>query len=77
MTSIFSASLTLSNCDYRDTDESFVTVALHSQDLDTALKARAEEISNDIKDGYTGNLQFVCSAMDVPIPFLPVHGEDE
>lgn len=47
------------------------------QDLDTALKAHAEEISDDIKDGYTGNLQFVCSAMDVPIPFLPVHGEDE
>jgi hypothetical protein len=52
-------------------------VALHSQELDTALKARAEGISDEIKGSYTGNKSFLCTAMDVPIPFLPVDGEDE
>jgi hypothetical protein len=63
--------------DYRDTDELFVTVALHLLELDTALKSCTEQISDEIKNGYTGNLLFICIAMDIPIPFLPVDGEDE
>ncbi len=63
--------------EYRDTHESFVTMALHSLELDTALKSRAEQINDEIKNVYTGNLLFICTAMDIPIPFLPVDGKDE
>lgn len=63
--------------EYRDTHESFVTMALHSLELDTALKSHAEQINDEIKNVYTGNLLFICTAMDIPIPFLPVDGKDE
>jgi len=63
--------------DFRDTDEGFVTVSLHCEMLDKALKARALQISEKIKNGYSGNMKFICKAMNIPIPFLPVDGEDE
>ena len=63
--------------DHRDTDESFVTVAIHSEELDKALKERAKEISDEVKKSYTGDLLFQCRALGIDIPFLPVDGEDE
>ena len=63
--------------DQRDTDESFITVAIHSEVLDKALKTRAKGISQEILDSYTGDLKFQCHALGIPIPFLPVDGEDE
>ena len=63
--------------DWRDTNESFVTVAIHSEALHEALRARAENISEEVKDGYSGDLRFLCNQLGVPIPFLPVDGEAE
>jgi hypothetical protein len=63
--------------DYRDTDESFITVAIHSEELDVALKAQALEIDNATKKAFTSDQKFLCRAMGIAIPFLPVHGPSE
>lgn len=62
---------------YRDTEEGFVTVALHSKELDGASKVKAKTIDDEVKTGYSGNLRFLCMAINVDIPFLPVDGTDE
>jgi hypothetical protein len=63
--------------DFLDTNESFVTVAIHSEELDSALKIRASQISNEVKDSYSGDLRFMCRQQGIPIPFLPVDGKAE
>jgi hypothetical protein len=63
--------------DFLDTDESFVTVAIHSEELDKALKGRAAQISDEVKNSYSGDLRFMCHQQGIPIPFLPVDGKDE
>jgi hypothetical protein len=63
--------------DYRGTDESFVTVTLHSNELHKALIDHAEHISEDVKANYSGSLEFLCDLMGVQVPFLPVDGLDE
>ena len=67
----------INGSNYHDTNEGFITISNHLEILDKALKARAEQISEGIKNGYTGNMRFICSAMNIPIPFLPVDGTDE
>jgi hypothetical protein len=63
--------------DYCDSAESFVTVAMHSEELDTALKEHCTRISDAVKSSYKGDLLFLCRQSGTPIPFLPVHGPDE
>ena len=63
--------------DFLDTNESFVTVVIHSEELDSALKIRASQISNEVKDSYSGDLRFMCRQQGIPIPFLPVDGKAE
>ena len=63
--------------DFLDTDESFVTVAMHSEELDRALKDCAAQISDAVKNSYSGDLHFMCDRQGNPIPFLPVDGIDE
>jgi 3'-5' exonuclease len=58
--------------DYRDTDESFVTVALHSEALHNALVTRATKIPMSVLQGYSGDKLFLCKSNGVPVPFLPV-----
>jgi hypothetical protein len=67
----------INSTDYCDSPESFVTVAIHSEELDKALKEQAETISDEIKDSYSGDLRFLCRQLGIPIPFLPVHGKME
>ena len=60
--------------DFRDTSESFNTVALHLSDLDDALKAiRVEEIWRICSP----DLKHLCLSMGIPIPFLPCHAMEE
>jgi len=63
--------------DYQDTAESFVTVALHSKELADALEEQAKKIPDKVKNSFSADLRFQCRAMGVPIPILPVDGEDE
>jgi len=63
--------------EYRDTDESFVVTAIHDNQLDQAIMAKATTIDKEILDGYGGDLRFICNSISVPIPFLPVNGEKE
>mmetsp|Transcript_1032 Transcript_1032/g.2163 ORF Transcript_1032/g.2163 Transcript_1032/m.2163 type:complete len:349 (-) Transcript_1032:533-1579(-) len=58
---------------YKPTDESFDTIALHHSELQDALKTRREQLG-DVK--LTKDLQYMCDAMGVPLPFLPFSGKD-
>mmetsp|Transcript_12832 Transcript_12832/g.19154 ORF Transcript_12832/g.19154 Transcript_12832/m.19154 type:complete len:314 (+) Transcript_12832:240-1181(+) len=57
---------------YKPTDESFDTIALHHSELQDALKTRREQLG-DVK--LTKDLQYMCDAMGVPLPFLPFSGK--
>jgi len=57
---------------YKPTDESFDTIALHHTQLHDALKARREELG-DV--ALTKDLQYLCDAMDVPLPLIPFSRE--
>jgi hypothetical protein len=59
---------------YKPTDESFDTIALHHTELHDALKARREQLG-DVK--LTKDMQYMCNAMDVPLPLLPFSGKAE
>jgi hypothetical protein len=63
--------------DFRDTDESFVTVAIHSEELDMALKARAAQIDDEVKNSFSSDLRFLCRQQGVELPFLPMNGPKE
>mmetsp|Transcript_32795 Transcript_32795/g.55520 ORF Transcript_32795/g.55520 Transcript_32795/m.55520 type:complete len:337 (-) Transcript_32795:4-1014(-) len=58
---------------YKPTDESFDTIALHHSELQDALKTRREQLG-DVK--LTKDLQYMCDAMGVPLPFLPFSGKE-
>jgi hypothetical protein len=65
-------------CDFRDTEESFVTVALHSEELHIALENHAGTLDRSKLLGeLPSDLQFLARAMGVPLPFLPVRGKSE
>ncbi len=59
---------------YKATEESFDTIALHHSELHDALKATGEQLGA-VK--LTKDLQYMCDAMGVPLPFLPFSGEAE
>jgi hypothetical protein len=61
--------------DFRDTPESFNTVALHSSDLDDALKAI--RVDEEIRRKFSPDLKHLCVSMGIPVPFLPCHGMEE
>jgi hypothetical protein len=61
--------------DYKETAESFGTVALHSRELHEALGK--VEIADDAKAKFTGEMKYLCRAMGVEVPFLPIHGVAE
>jgi hypothetical protein len=63
--------------DYCDSAKSFVTIAMHSEELDTALKKYCTHISDAVKSSYKGGLLFLCHQSGTPMPFLHVHGPDE
>jgi hypothetical protein len=61
--------------DFRDTPESFNTVALHSSNLDDALKA--VRVDEEVRRKFSPDLKHLCSSMGIPVPFLPCHGMEE
>jgi hypothetical protein len=65
----------VNSSDYKDTDESFDVVALHSSDLHAATMAIP--VDPEVLRGLSRELKFIAECMGVPLPFLPVHGEDE
>jgi hypothetical protein len=59
--------------DYKETDESFDTQAIHSQKLHSALKNRCNEMSREekAKVKLTSDQTFICKMMGIELPFLP------
>jgi hypothetical protein len=57
---------------YKETAESFGTVALQSQELHEALEE--EEIADNVTAKFTGEMKYLYRAMGVKVPFLPIHG---
>ena len=62
---------------YRDTPETFVTVAIHSEELGEKLDRHWNEKVNREKVKLTPDQKFYCSQTGVPLPFLPVDGAHE
>jgi len=50
---------------------------MHSEELNKALKEAAVCISDEVKNGFTGDIWFLCRQLGVLLPFLPVDGKDE
>jgi hypothetical protein len=65
----------VNSSDWKDTDESFDVVALHSSDLHDAVLAI--KIDPKVLRRLSLELRFSTECTGVPLPFLPVHGEDE
>jgi hypothetical protein len=62
-------------CDFQDTLESFVTVPLHTEDLQDKLNERVqllEQNNFNYSPKLTPDMKFLCEAWGVPLPFLPV-----
>ena len=55
---------------YKDTVESFDTVALHSQELHEALGG--VELADDVSMKFTCEMIYLSQAMGVKVPFLPM-----
>lgn len=66
----------ISSSDFRDTHESFTTVALHSDELHEALNCRLATLDKE-KMNLTSDQSFLCRQMGVGLPFLPINGEEE
>ena len=62
---------------YRDTPETFVTVAIHSKEIGERLTRHWEADVDQDKVKLTRDQQFNCKQTDVPLPFLPVTGHAE
>jgi hypothetical protein len=65
--------------DYKATDESFGTNAIHSQQLHDALTQRWDALSEEekAKVNLTSDQKFLCQEMNVPLPFLPFATTEE
>ena len=61
--------------DYKDTAESFGTVALHSTELHDAVEAI--ELSNNIIENLSVEKKYLAQATSVKVPFLPLHATEE
>jgi hypothetical protein len=63
-------------CDFRDTKESFVTVPLHTEDLQNELNDKVKLLQEQSDGKYcpklSSDMRFLCDAWGVPLPFLPV-----
>ena len=59
---------------YKSTDETLDTVALRHSELHAALKDRHKELG---KVSLTKDLQYICDAVDVPLPLLPFTTKEE
>ena len=62
--------------DYKDTDESFGTVALHSPALQEAIDKRWGEMNQSVVK-LSGDEKHICESMGVPLPPLPFNGKEE
>ena len=62
---------------FRNTPETFVTVAIHSKELGDKLEHHWNEKVDQEKVKLSKDLQFLCKQTNVPLPFLPVFGEAE
>ena len=58
--------------DYKETAESFGTVALHSRELHEALGE--VEIADDVTANFTSEMKYLCRAMGIKVPFLTIQG---
>ncbi|KAG7354037.1 hypothetical protein IV203_003393 [Nitzschia inconspicua] len=60
--------------DYLETDESFVTVLLHTSDLHDKLLNRVQQLqeADDYNPKLSRDVKFSCNSWGVPLPFLPV-----
>ncbi|KAG7346480.1 hypothetical protein IV203_005548 [Nitzschia inconspicua] len=60
--------------DYLETDESFVTVPLHTSDLHDKLLNRVQQLqeAGDYNSKLSRDFKFICNSWGVPLPFLPV-----
>jgi predicted transport protein len=56
--------------DYFDTDESFVTVPLHDQDLQNKLEIQVQKLKQE--KHLSRDVRFLCRAWGTELPFLPV-----
>ncbi len=65
----------ISASDFIKTPESFNMVALHNEELATALKN--VKLKEGVTPLYTDDMKYLCKAMGTDVPFLPVHGEKE
>jgi len=63
--------------DFRSTDESFDTIALHTAELHDALTSQWESNVVQTDVSLTSDQKYLCKTMDVPLPFLPFTSEDE
>ena len=61
----------------RTTDESFDTIALHSQELHDALMKQWDDSISQKNIKLTGEQAFLSQAMGVPVPFLPFANMEE
>ena len=58
--------------DYKDTNKTLGTIALHSEELQNAI----EQIEIT-KVQLTSDMNFLCNSMGTKLPFLPITNEDE
>ncbi|KAL7538491.1 hypothetical protein ACHAXR_008586 [Thalassiosira sp. AJA248-18] len=63
--------------DYKTTEESFDTIALHSVELHDALTSQWESKVNQFNLSLTFDQIYLCKAMNIPLPFLPFASEEE
>lgn len=63
--------------DYKETDESFDTVALQTSVLHAALTEKWNKDLQHTGVKITRDLQYLSNAMGTELPFLPFHGEKE
>ena len=61
--------------DYKDTPESFGTVALHSIELHEAVDGIT--LSDTVVGNLSGEMKYFAQATGVKVPFLPLHGAEE
>ena len=62
--------------DYRDTDESFDTVALHNDKLHEAVETRWDSIDQS-KVKLTRDQKFMCNSIGTKLPFMPFRKKEE
>lgn len=67
--------------DYEDTDESFITVPIHSEALQKRLELRVNQL-HESDPGFrkiklSPDVKFLCEAWGVSLPFLPVMRRQE